>query len=356
MWWFFSSISLLPCSACSDLAVWLANCYFAHDSSGFPVLLPFFDAPFGRSVYPFLGHAGPPAWTWWRPFPSCGVASPQASAPDLESLPATIAESIRAGPHPCRLDGDLGGSNSSASFLRSAILLKPSTLLGLHKAMSKQKYRMLFSLKCPRKPGPKGPSPELIHLVVEMKQRNPNWGCPRIAQQITFAFNIQIDKDVVRRILAHHYRPGQNSGGPPWLTFLGHMKDSLWSIDLFRCESATLRTHWVLVVMDQFTRRIIGLGVQAGTVDGGVLCRMFNHAIQGQRGMPKYLSSDHDPLYRFPPMAGQLADTGSERNQNRPLRSPSPSVRGKANRHPSALRSFGSQSHCRNLYQTPVAA
>jgi hypothetical protein len=24
---------------------------------------------------------------------------------------------------------------------------------------------------------------------------------------------------------------------------LGHMKDSLWSIDLFRCESATLRTH-----------------------------------------------------------------------------------------------------------------
>ena len=44
-------------------------------------------------------------------------------------------------------------------------------------------------------------------------------------------------------------------------TFLGHMKDSLWSIDLFRCESATLRTHWVLVVMDQYTRRIIGFGV-----------------------------------------------------------------------------------------------
>jgi hypothetical protein len=35
-----------------------------------------------------------------------------------------------------------------------------------------------------------------------------------------------------------------------------------------RCESATLRTHWVLVVMDQFTRRIVGLGVQGGIVDG----------------------------------------------------------------------------------------
>src|ERR1035441_8585360 len=53
-----------------------------------------------------------------------------------------------------------------------------------------------------------GPSAELIHVVVEMKQRNPNWGCPRIAQQIALAFNLQIDKDVVRRILAQHYLPG----------------------------------------------------------------------------------------------------------------------------------------------------
>jgi putative transposase len=39
----------------------------------------------------------------------------------------------------------------------------------------------------------------------KMKQRNPNWGCSRIAQQIALAFNIQIDKDMVRRILANHH-------------------------------------------------------------------------------------------------------------------------------------------------------
>ena len=191
-------------------------------------------------------------------------------------------------------------------LLRSAIVLKPSTLLALHKAMSKRKYRMLFSPNRRRKTGPKGPSTELIHAVVETKQRNPNWGCPRIAQQIALAFQIEIDKDVVRRILAHHYRPGQDSGGPSWLTFLGHMKDSLWSMDLFRCESATLRSHWVLVVMDQFTRRIIGFGVHAGTVDGVALCRMFNRAIRGRRWMPKYLSSDNDPLYRFHQLQANL--------------------------------------------------
>jgi hypothetical protein len=44
------------------------------------------------------------------------------------------------------------------------------------------------------------------------------------------------DKDVVRRILAHHYLPGQDSDGPSWLAFLGHMKDSLWSMDLFNWD------------------------------------------------------------------------------------------------------------------------
>ena len=100
-------------------------------------------------------------------------------------------------------------------------------------------------------------------------------------------------------MLEKHYRPGPDSGdGPSWLTFIGHLKDSLWSIDLFRCESILLNTHWVLVVMDQFTRRIIGFGVHAGDVDGVALCRMFNTAIS-TKGVPKYLSSDNDPLFQY---------------------------------------------------------
>jgi putative transposase len=185
-----------------------------------------------------------------------------------------------------------------ARIIRSAITLKPSTLLNLHHTLKARKYRLLFSVKPRRKPGPKGPSQELVEAVIEMKQRNPSWGCPRIAQQIALAFGLQIDKDVVRRILASHYRPKPDVCGPSWLTFIGHMKDSLWSADLFRCESATLRTHWVLVVMDQYTRRIVGFGVHCGLVNGVALCRMFNRAIRGPI-LPIYLSSDHDPLYRF---------------------------------------------------------
>jgi putative transposase len=61
-----------------------------------------------------------------------------------------------------------------ARILRSAIVLKPSTLLHLHQVLAKRKYRMLFSLKRKRQPGPKGPDKELIQAVVELKRRNPN--------------------------------------------------------------------------------------------------------------------------------------------------------------------------------------
>ncbi len=183
-------------------------------------------------------------------------------------------------------------------LLRIAVVLNPSTLRALHTALVKRKYRQLFSPKRRSKPGPKGPSPELIVAIVETKRLNPNWGCRRIAQQLCLVFGLEIDKDVVRRILAKHYRPEPGAYGPSWLIVLGHTKDSLWSIDLFRCESLILKSHWVLVVMDQFTRRIIGFGVQAGTVDGPSLCRMFNHAICGV-GSPRYISSDNDPLLKF---------------------------------------------------------
>ena len=90
---------------------------------------------------------------------------------------------------------------------RSAIILKPSTILGFHRSLIKRKYRLLFSPLHRGKSGPKGPSLELINAIVAMKQRNPGWSCPRIAGQISLAFGITLEKDVVRRVLARHYRP-----------------------------------------------------------------------------------------------------------------------------------------------------
>jgi len=124
-------------------------------------------------------------------------------------------------------------------------------------------------------------------------------------------FGIEVNKDVVRRVLAADYRPERTENGTSWLTLLGHTKDSLWSLDLFRTESILLRSHWVLVVMDQFSRLIIGFGVQAIAVDGPGLCRMFNKAISGS-GLPTRLSpkssATGETLAKNPPCLTQPPD------------------------------------------------
>lgn len=184
-------------------------------------------------------------------------------------------------------------------LLRSAIVLRPVTILRFHRSLVRRKYRELFSPKRkPGKPGPRGPSPDLVAAIVEAKRKNPRFGYQRIADQIVLAFDIPLDKDTVRRVLTNHYRPDPGSGGPSWLTLLGYSKDSLWSADLFRCESLILNTHWVMVIMDQCTRRIIGFAVHKGRLDGAAVCRMFGRIISGTPP-PTYLSSDNDPLFEF---------------------------------------------------------
>ena len=97
-------------------------------------------------------------------------------------------------------------------------------------------------------------------------------------------------------LLAKRSRPAPGGTGPSWLSFVGHTTDSRWSVDLLRSASIVLQSDWALVVMDQFTRRLVGFGVHRGPVDAPSLCRMCNAAIHG-RGAPRHLSTDHDPLF-----------------------------------------------------------
>ena len=61
-------------------------------------------------------------------------------------------------------------------------ILKAATLLKFHNALIERKYRLLYSSSSNRRrPGPKGPSAELIAAIVEMKRRNPKFGYVRIA-------------------------------------------------------------------------------------------------------------------------------------------------------------------------------
>jgi hypothetical protein len=121
-------------------------------------------------------------------------------APNLSARDRTLLGFLSLLKHPRRI-------------ARAAVILKPSTLLSFHKALKKRKYRLLYSPRGGKKPCPKGPSKEVIDAIVSMKQRNPRYGCPRIAQQINLAFGLELDKDTVRRVLAVHYKPDPGRRG-----------------------------------------------------------------------------------------------------------------------------------------------
>ena len=141
-----------------------------------------------------------------------------------------------------------------------AIGVRPSTLLAFHQALVRRKYRRLFSSsRRHRKPGPKGPNEALIRAIVELKSRNPRFGCPRMARIISRTFGVDIDKNVVYRVLSKHYRPSPGGAGPSWRSFIGHMADSLWSVATFPYEPILLHSYWVRVVLYHCTRGREGL-------------------------------------------------------------------------------------------------
>jgi len=54
---------------------------------------------------------------------------------------------------------------------KAAVILKPATLTKLRRALLSRNYNRLFSSRKNRKPGPKGPSDDLVLVIVELNQQ-----------------------------------------------------------------------------------------------------------------------------------------------------------------------------------------
>ena len=179
-----------------------------------------------------------------------------------------------------------------------SILVRPATLLKFHQALIKKKYKILFGTKRKKKLGRKGFDKSIIKWVVEIKKKNPSYGCPEIALLVSNSTGISISEQTVRRMLRVNLAP-ELDGGPSWQFFIGNQIDSFWAIDLFRCQSMHLRSFWVMVVMDVYSRKIIGYSIQPEACTGESVCRMFNEILASSMNAPKRVVSDNDPLFRY---------------------------------------------------------
>jgi len=94
----------------------------------------------------------------------------------------------------------------------------------------------------------------------------PALAVPASHRRLRTPFGIDISKDIVRRVLAKYYRPVVGTDGP--------------------CS------HWVMVVMDVFTRRIIGFGVERADFCGasGLSDVQPDHRRKGASPAPEFRS------------------------------------------------------------------
>jgi hypothetical protein len=127
-------------------------------------------------------------------------------------------------------------------------VLKPATLLRFHRHLVKRNYRALFTAKRRGKPGPKGPSQEVIHAIVEMKRRNPRFGYQRIADQINLTFGLSIDKSIVRSSLPAYL----SSDNDPLSEF------QRWKANLRVLDITEVKTVPYTPVSHPFVERLIG--------------------------------------------------------------------------------------------------
>lgn len=193
--------------------------------------------------------------------------------------------------------------------MRSSIIVKPSSILKFHRWLVNRKHSKLYRNHS-RKRGRPPISKELTQLILQIKTSNPSFGCPQIVALIQDRTGVAVSEETVRRTLMKFYR-GIPGTGPSWLSFLASQADSLWSVDLLCVESIFLKTHWIMVVMDQWSRKIIGFAVTKGQVTGESLCQMLN-LIAPLDISPKRLSHDHDPLFRFHQWARNMDILGIE--------------------------------------------
>lgn len=127
-------------------------------------------------------------------------------------------------------------------FLKTAVAVRLPRSFGCIAHWSVGSTGALVAPKLRSKPVPKGPSTELRNATISLKKRDPRFGGPGTAMIVSRTFGVEVDKDVVRRVLTCDHRSDPRHNGPSWLSFLGPAFDSLWGVDLLRCESIVLKS------------------------------------------------------------------------------------------------------------------
>lgn len=97
-------------------------------------------------------------------------------------------------------------------------------------------------------------------LVVDMAERNPRWGAPRIVGELA-KLEITLALETVQRILRKRWPDGRPRPGQSWETFLSNHLPGTWACDFFTVTTQTFRQLYVFFVMRLDTREVVHANV-----------------------------------------------------------------------------------------------
>ena len=138
-----------------------------------------------------------------------------------------------------------------ANWRSALVLVKSDTLLGWHRDVFRLFWRWRSRRKAPAKPRI---SADVVLLIRRMATENRLWGAERIRGEL-LKLGHSVAKSTIQRYISRIRRTPPE--GQRWSTFLRNQAAGIWSCDLFEVRDLWFRCHFVFVVMQLESRRLL---------------------------------------------------------------------------------------------------
>jgi len=143
---------------------------------------------------------------------------------------------------------------------------------------------------------PKKTPDEIEALVCRMKRENPCWGYSRIAGELR-KLGIRIHRSTVRRIIIRHgLAPPNLKAFFLWMKIITSKPHEMWAMDVFRIRLWGLIPIYICLILDDYSRMIVGVSVGLLPTAGWVIT-CFKEAI-ARYGHPLSLLTDNGSSFR----------------------------------------------------------
>lgn len=138
-------------------------------------------------------------------------------------------------------------------------VFRPETVIRWHHEVDRWLHAWRSRPRTPRRPPNRTPDSTRA-LVLDMAEKNPRWGAPRIVGELG-KLEVTLALATVQRIPRQRWPDGRPRDGQSWATFVQNHLPGTWACDFFTVTTQTFRRLHVLFFMRLDTREVVHANV-----------------------------------------------------------------------------------------------